>query len=87
LVCHLPMFVITAIESIRQWLDLEHPSNEFLYWYDYLLAEIFFTVLDSALNPCLYFWRMTEFRKWVSEKFQRLFWNRSGRITIVTTNV
>ncbi|KAL5266164.1 hypothetical protein ACHWQZ_G006721 [Mnemiopsis leidyi] len=72
LACHLPMFVITAMESARLWLDLEHPDSTFLYWYDYLLAEFSCTVLDSALNPCLYLWRMADFRRWVFGKCKKL---------------
>ena len=72
LVCHLPMFIITAMETFRLWFNLEHSDNNFLYWYDYLLAEFFCTVLDSALNPCLYLWRMAGFRRWVFSNCKKL---------------
>ena len=91
LVCQLPMFVITAMGCARFWFNLELPDSEFLYWYDYLLAEFFFTALDSALNPCLYFWRMADFRRWVFDQvrtYEQFVLQRClGKRTIEVTKV
>ena len=39
--------------------------NSFMFFYSWLLSEIFCTVLNASLNPVLYFYRMREMRAWV----------------------
>ena len=40
-------------------------NNTFLFFYSWLISEIFCTVLNAALNPILYMCRMKEMRVWV----------------------
>ena len=90
LVCHLPIFVITAMSAVRFWFKLDYPDNQFLYWYDYLLGEFFFTAVCSALNPCLYFWRMADFRKWIfgqAKRFELFVMQRQCAQTMIATKV
>ena len=90
LICHLPMFAITAMDCVRVWFDLGHSTSEFLYWYDYLLGELVCTTLDSALNPCLYLWRMADFRDWVfsgTRKYVHVILHRNCKQEIAATKV
>ena len=41
--------------------------NSFMFFYSWLLSEIFCTVLNASLNPVLYFYRMREMRAWVKK--------------------
>jgi hypothetical protein len=44
-------------------------ENKFMFFYSWVLSELFCTVLNASLNPMLYVWRMKEMRLWVSELF------------------
>jgi hypothetical protein len=42
-------------------------SNTFMFFYSWPLSEVLCTVLNAALNPVLYIWRMDDMRSWVSK--------------------
>ena len=42
-------------------------SNMFMFYYSWPISEIFCVVLNAALNPLLYLWRMEEMRQWLSQ--------------------
>ena len=44
-------------------------SNNFMYFYSWIISTCFCTVLNAALNPVLYFWRMKNFRSWILRFF------------------
>jgi hypothetical protein len=70
LICNIPLFVIYVMESVKIWFKVDVNSSSFLpesfvYWYDWLVAGIFLTMLNAAINPCLYLLRMPQFRIWM----------------------
>ena len=77
LICNIPLFFIYVISSFEIWFKLEVSTSSFLpesfvYWYDWLLAAIFLTTLNASINPCLYFFRMPQFRLWICKRSDRL---------------
>jgi hypothetical protein len=44
-------------------------DNNFMFFYSWLLSELFCTVLNAFLDPLLYFWRMKEMRLWLLNHF------------------
>ena len=40
-------------------------ESTFMFFYSWQFSFLFCTVLNSALNPLLYFWRMSKIRSWV----------------------
>jgi hypothetical protein len=57
------LFLVTKISYIPLYL------NKFMFFYSWLLSELFCTVLNASLNPLLYFWRMKEMRLWLLNHF------------------
>ena len=45
-------------------------GNTFLFFYSWIISEIFCTVLNAAVNPILYMCRMKEMRVWVRSLFE-----------------
>ena len=69
LVCNIPVFVVqldyllAQFTSIRTVDDFE--DDMFLGWYSHLLSHFLLSLLNTALNPCLYFLRMPNYRQWL----------------------
>ena len=40
-------------------------NNNFMFFYSWLISQLFCTVLNASLNPMLYIWRITEMRMWI----------------------
>ena len=40
-------------------------NNKFVHFYSWMISEIFCIVLNAALNPLLYLWRMRAMRTWI----------------------
>ena len=40
-------------------------EGNFMFFYSWLLSELFCTILNAALNPLLYLWRMRDLRSWL----------------------
>ena len=76
LICNIPVFSLYVISSFKIWFNMDVDAAAFLpesfvYWYDWLLAGIFLTVLNASINPCLYFFRMPQFRMWTFKRSNR----------------
>ena len=86
LICNVPLFAMYVTSSFKIWFNSEVETSSFLpesfvYWYDWLLASVFLPVLNASINPCLYFFRMPHFRRWISKKISSLFGLRSRVVT------
>ena len=46
-------------------------SPSFMHYYSWVITDVVCTVLNAALNPVLYIYRMNHFREWVATKFCR----------------
>ena len=66
LLCNSFTFVNTALFTWVYVVKDDYPgpiySHIFMFFYSWPISEVFCTVLNAALNPLLYFWRMREFR-------------------------
>ena len=75
LMCNSLFFVIKCLESITYFMDLSYPGpffhSNFMFWYSWPLGKVYFTVLNAALNPVLYYFRIGEFRYWVWSPVER----------------
>ena len=71
LICNLPYFVIYTGRCLMILWSEPYPgrmfSKIFMYWYSWPVAKILFTGLNAALNPVLYYCRMTDFKLWISK--------------------
>ena len=68
LACNLVSFAngvlyLVTVKILNDW-DLLEP-NEFMSFYWWFLSSLFSMVLNAALNPILYFWRMKELRLFI----------------------
>ncbi|KAL5249512.1 hypothetical protein ACHWQZ_G018391 [Mnemiopsis leidyi] len=62
LLCNLPMFVLVFLFFLS---DFKYFGSFFMRYYPWMIAKVVFVVLNGALNPMLYFFRMKEFNSWV----------------------
>ena len=71
--CNLPTFLNNALFTFTMAQYERYPGpiydNNFMYFYSWILSEIFCTVLNASLNPLLYFWRMKNMRAWLLGKY------------------
>jgi hypothetical protein len=44
-------------------------NNPFFFWYLILISYRVLIVVNAALNPVLYLWRMQKFRNWIIDSF------------------
>ena len=68
LVCNFLTFLNNALYTFTKIANKSYPGpiykSTFMFFYSWLLSEIFCTVLNASLNPILYLWRMREIRLW-----------------------
>ena len=76
LFCNLPSFLnqtLFVYTTVRYLNNGRYPgpifSKNFMYYYSWSLSVCFFTVLNAALNPVLYVWRMKNLRTWILRFF------------------
>ena len=72
LLCNLPYFLTQLVYLFDVYsLKFQRPISEdpMFRWYAGLVSFIF-TVLNAALNPCLYFLCMPQYRTWLTFLFQ-----------------
>ena len=66
--CNLPYCLMLILENVRIQSHEPYPGpflkNEVLFWYAWPVSSVIFIVLNSAINPVLYYMRMSGFRKW-----------------------
>ena len=77
LVCYIPYMILIILESIMfGYNDHEYPdpffNSCFMYWYSWIIARVLFPVINSTLDPVLYYWRMSGFRAWLVTVKQRI---------------
>ena len=76
LFCNFPTFMNNALFTFTMTKYKSYPGpiyrNDFMFFYSWLLTELFFLVLNASLNPVLYFWRMKDMRTWVLRLCGRL---------------
>ena len=68
LVCNLPLFINMLHNMTTRFFGVDYPGvyfgTRFMYWYSWHVAKMESVVVNAALNPVLYFWRMNKFRDW-----------------------
>ena len=72
ILCNLPYCLILILENIRETSKIQYPGpylkHEIMYWYAWPISNVFFIVLNSAINPILYYRRMAGFSKWCRKR-------------------
>jgi hypothetical protein len=73
--CNFPYCVMLTLENIRIHSNQPYPGqflrNEVLFWYAWPVSSVIFIALNSAINPILYYMRMSEFKHW-SDRVRKL---------------
>ena len=77
--------VLYTITMIRYKYPGPIYTNNFMFFYSWLLSELFCTVLNASLNPVLYFWRMKGMRLWVLGLFRLRPSSESVQVTFIAT--
>ena len=71
LICNLPVFLLQLNYLLAQFTSIstvdDFKNHVFLGWYAHLLSHFLLSLLNTALNPCLYFLRMPNYRQWLSD--------------------
>lgn len=84
LTCNLPFFVLMILNTVTRIAGFQYPhpyfSSLFMSHYSWLIGKIHLTVLNSVLNPVVYYYRMSSFRGWLrgNKGFNRLSTNASS---------
>lgn len=69
LVCNIPAFILELDYLLAEFTSIktvdDFDNKVFLGWYAHLLSHFFLTLMNTALNPCLYFLRMPNYRQWL----------------------
>ena len=75
LVCNCLTFVNNALYTVTSFENYPGPiyKHGFMFFYSWLLSELFCTVLNATLNPILYFWRMKQMREWLMRPVRNIF--------------
>ena len=67
LACYLPCFLLQLLYFTSMFHPLPTILTKTFLLYAHLLSQFFLPLLNSATSPCLYFWRMSQFRGWLRE--------------------
>ena len=69
LVCNLPLFSNTSLLLFSQIMNYDYPeplfTSQFMGTYSWILTRHFFPVLNTALNPILFYWRIPGLASWL----------------------
>ncbi|XP_063691518.1 mas-related G-protein coupled receptor member A7-like [Bolinopsis microptera] len=69
LFCNLPFFTLMVLNILTRALNYKYPEpffkGAFMSQYSWLIAKIVLTVMNAALNPVVYYHRITEYRVWL----------------------
>ena len=68
--CHLPVYFLQLSYFLTEYTDKFKrlfQENKFAIWYAHLVCRFFLGLLNAAINPCLYFSRMPNYRSWTTE--------------------
>jgi hypothetical protein len=76
LVCNIPAFAVQLNYLMSAHFKKskevkQHSQGLFIGWYLHLLSHFFLTLLNAAVNPCLYLSRMPGYRRWLSRQRDR----------------
>ena len=68
LVCYLPRFLlqVTYVVSMFHPIDVGKGLRRYLH----LVPQFLLPLLNSAANPCIYYFRMPRYRKWLAKSFR-----------------
>ena len=71
--CNIPAFVVqldylisTKVKKMSEFKDHRARKGVFTGWYAHLFTAFVLTLLNVAVNPCLYVMRMPECRRWLA---------------------
>ena len=71
LVCNLPLFINMLHNMTTRFFGVDYPGvyfgTRFMYWYSWHVAKMESVVVNAALNPVLYYYRMRKFRVWFNQ--------------------
>ena len=71
LLCNLPVFLVQLDYLLAQFTTIstveDFSENKFLAWYAHIMSHFVFSLLNTALNPCLYLLRMPNYRQWLKD--------------------
>ena len=75
LACNLPCFmnnILWFMTELRYESEYPEPfyAKKFMFFYSWVISDVFCTALNAALNPVLYFCRMRNLRDWVRSRAQ-----------------
>ena len=75
LACNLPCFLNNILWFMSELsYESEYPepfyAKKFMFFYSWVISDIFCTALNAALNPVLYFCRIKNLRDWVKSRIQ-----------------
>ena len=75
MICNVPNFV-NMVLFIYTLTSRDYPgpvySNTFMYYYSWNLFEILSVLINSTLNPIVYFCRISQYKMWIKQIFQVL---------------
>jgi hypothetical protein len=75
LMSNLPYFTLYTLETIT-FLGFNYPgplfSSTFMFFYSWTIGKILMLPLNATLNPILYYFRMSGFRRWILGRFREL---------------
>ena len=71
LTCNLPCLVNNTLWFVTKLYHGNFYGSTFMFYYSWVISEVFCTVLNAALNPVLYFCRMKSMRDWVKSQILR----------------
>jgi len=75
LACNLPCFlnnILWFMTKLSYASEYPEPfyAKKFMFFYSWVISDIFCTALNAALNPVLYFCRIKNLRDWVKSRIQ-----------------
>ena len=88
LICNSLTLLNNAIYTVTIYGNVPYSviyNNKFMLFYSWLISEIFCTVLNAALNPLLYLWRMKAMRIWIKKLLGSI--SRLRKRTVSTSTV
>ena len=74
LACNLPYFLNKLLDPVSSMLSENNAypgplfSNTFMFWYSWPISKIVCTVLNAALNPVLYYYRISGLKEWLTHR-------------------
>ena len=76
LACNLPFFILMILNTTSRALGHTWPDpffrSVFMSNYSWLIAKIVLTVVNAAINPALYYFRMSSFESWMRSDIERI---------------